>query len=146
MNGRPITELSSDPNDLTPLTPSHLLFHTAGEVLPPGTFHKDHNIARRKWRRVQYLADIFWGVLTVATRKAKVVTTKEKCICWGHFPSDGFLTKQHVGYGQSRRHFQITKTLFAVLKREPSRPNWFVSLISCAYSWKKTVNCRHGSL
>ncbi|XP_041372870.1 uncharacterized protein LOC121386137 [Gigantopelta aegis] len=60
INGRPITEGPNSPNDLDVLTPNHLLLLRAGEHIPPGLFHNSDNYAKRRWRQVQYLADIFW--------------------------------------------------------------------------------------
>ena len=60
LNCRPITEAPNSPNDLDVLTPNHLLFLRPGEQLPPGVFHNSDNYAKRRWRQVQYLADIFW--------------------------------------------------------------------------------------
>ncbi|XP_071794595.1 uncharacterized protein [Asterias amurensis] len=62
INGRPITSVSDDVNDMEPLTPSHLLLLRAGVVLPPGIFDKKNLYGRRRWRQVQYMymADVFW--------------------------------------------------------------------------------------
>nr|XP_055049230.1 uncharacterized protein LOC129434322 isoform X1 [Misgurnus anguillicaudatus] len=60
VNGRPITKLSDDPSDPLPLTPNHLLLLRSGSTLPPGAFVKQ-DLYRRRWRQVQYLADIFWS-------------------------------------------------------------------------------------
>ncbi len=60
INGRPITKASSDLNDLEALTPNHLLLLKVKPELPPGVFNKDDQYANRRWRQVQYLADIFW--------------------------------------------------------------------------------------
>ena len=60
INGRPITKLSDDPRDLSPLTPNHLLLLRSGPVVPPGSFVKNDTYGQRRWRQVQYLADIFW--------------------------------------------------------------------------------------
>ena len=60
MNDRPITTVSSDPNDLEPLTPNHLLHLKAKPIMPPGLFQKADLYSRRRWRQVQYLADLFW--------------------------------------------------------------------------------------
>ena len=60
VNGRPLTAVSDDPKDLEALTPSHLLLLRKGPVLPPGLFTKDEVYSRRRWRQVQYLANIFW--------------------------------------------------------------------------------------
>ena len=59
INNRPLTPASDDPNDLEPLTPNHLLIHRPASVLP-GLFNENDLYCRRKWRQVQYLADVFW--------------------------------------------------------------------------------------
>jgi hypothetical protein len=59
VNGRPITKLSDDPRDMEPLTPNHLLLLRAGPTLPPATLSRQDMYGRR-WRQVQYLADVFW--------------------------------------------------------------------------------------
>ena len=60
INSRPITVVSSDPNDLEPLTPNRLLLLKSKVSLPPGLFRKEDLLSRRRWKQVQYLADIFW--------------------------------------------------------------------------------------
>ena len=60
INGRPITKLSDDPSDPLPLTPNHLLLLRSGPVLPPGIF-VPKDLYKRRWRQVQYLADVFWS-------------------------------------------------------------------------------------
>ncbi|KAK3728196.1 hypothetical protein QZH41_004911 [Actinostola sp. cb2023] len=60
INSRPLTKLSDDPRDMEPLTPNHLLLLHTGPTTPPGTFSKHDNYTRRRWRQVQYLADVFW--------------------------------------------------------------------------------------
>ncbi|XP_030581071.1 uncharacterized protein LOC115777334 [Archocentrus centrarchus] len=59
VNGRPLTKLSEDPRDGQPLTPNDLLLLRPECSLPPGHFVKQ-DLYRRRWRQVQYLADIFW--------------------------------------------------------------------------------------
>ena len=61
MNSRPITEVSSDVNDVEALTPNHLLLLNAKSPLPPTTTSEADNYARRRWRQVQLLADTFWS-------------------------------------------------------------------------------------
>lgn len=60
INGRPITKASTDHNDLEALTPNHLLLLKTLPSLPPGEFQRDDVYARRRWRQVQYMADLFW--------------------------------------------------------------------------------------
>ncbi|XP_077974180.1 uncharacterized protein LOC120329794 [Styela clava] len=60
INGRPITTVSSDVNDLTPLSPNLLLLLKQEPVLPPGLFEQKDVYSRKRWKQVQYLADIFW--------------------------------------------------------------------------------------
>ncbi len=60
VNDRPITRVSSDPHDVEALTPNHLLLLKRQPVLPPGVFQKEDLYARKRWRQVQYLSDIFW--------------------------------------------------------------------------------------
>ena len=59
INGRPITKTSEDPADLSSLTPNHLLLMRSGSTLPLGAFDQN-DLYRRRWRQVQYLADVFW--------------------------------------------------------------------------------------
>ena len=63
VNGRPITKLSDDPKDETPLTPNHLLLLRSGSVLPLCVTTK-LDLYQRKWRQVQYLSDVFWSQWT----------------------------------------------------------------------------------
>ncbi|XP_059082141.1 uncharacterized protein LOC131879752 isoform X1 [Tigriopus californicus] len=60
LNSRPLTTLSDDPNDVTPLTPNHLLLQMIGPTQPPGIFPESDNYAKYRWRQVQHLADLFW--------------------------------------------------------------------------------------
>jgi len=60
INSRPLTTVSSDHRDLKPLTPNHLLLLQQDAILPPGEFVKQDTYSRRRWRQVQYLADLFW--------------------------------------------------------------------------------------
>ena len=55
MNERPITKVSDDPNDMSALTPNHLLFLREYQNVPPGIITKDDTY-RRKWKQIQYMA------------------------------------------------------------------------------------------
>ena len=61
VNSRPLTMVSTDPNDMNALTPSHLLTMKSNVILPPpGIFQRADVYMRKRWRRVQYLANLFW--------------------------------------------------------------------------------------
>ncbi|XP_049433246.1 uncharacterized protein LOC125889377 [Epinephelus fuscoguttatus] len=60
LNSRPLTKESTDLNDLEALTPNHLLLLKTKPCLPPGLFHKEDSYARRRWKQVQYISDLFW--------------------------------------------------------------------------------------
>jgi len=59
VNSRPITSVSDDPKDDGPLTPNHLLMMRPGLEEPPGRFVMQDQY-RKRWRQIQYLADLFW--------------------------------------------------------------------------------------
>lgn len=60
LNGRPITRISDQFGDLEALTPNHLLTLKRLPNLPPGIFEKSDNYSLRRWRQVQYMAELFW--------------------------------------------------------------------------------------
>jgi hypothetical protein len=60
INSRPLTYLE-DQDDPIPLSPSQLLTMKSKLILaPPGAFVQQDLYCRRRWRRIQYLADQFW--------------------------------------------------------------------------------------
>lgn len=61
INNRPLTPVSDDPNDCEALTPNHLLLLNSQVSFPPGLFCQSDLYCRRRWRQVQYLADVFWS-------------------------------------------------------------------------------------
>ncbi|XP_078495131.1 uncharacterized protein LOC144749905 [Ciona intestinalis] len=62
LNSRPLTtDNLSEPGAPEPLTSSHLLTMKIKPLLaPPGVFQREDLYVRRRWRRVQYLANEFW--------------------------------------------------------------------------------------
>ena len=58
-NNQPMTPASSDPSDLEPLTPNHLLTHRPAST-PPGLYSKSNSNMQKIWRQVLHLADAFW--------------------------------------------------------------------------------------
>ena len=63
VNSRPLTvNQLADPDSPAPLTPNHLLTMKSKVLLaPPGTFEPADIYARKRWRRVQHLANEFWS-------------------------------------------------------------------------------------
>ena len=62
INSRPLTTVPGEPNDLEPLSPNHILTTKSTVILPPpGKFQSCDVYMRRRWRRVQYLANLFWS-------------------------------------------------------------------------------------
>ena len=60
LNSRPLTHVSTDPNDLQALTPNHFLIGRASPNLPPGIFDDKDLSCRRRWRHAQRVVDHFW--------------------------------------------------------------------------------------
>ncbi|KAI7792540.1 hypothetical protein IRJ41_018921, partial [Triplophysa rosa] len=62
VNSRPLTtEHLNDPSGPEPLTPNHILTMKSTVILPPpGQFTREDLYLRKRWRRVQYLANEFW--------------------------------------------------------------------------------------
>lgn len=60
LNNRPIKSTLSDRFNLEPLTPNCILLLNSQPVLPPGEFSRADLYTRRRWKQVQYLADLFW--------------------------------------------------------------------------------------
>ncbi|XP_067672348.1 uncharacterized protein [Haliotis asinina] len=62
INSRPLTTVSDSPDDLNPLSPNHLLMMKSNVYIPPpGHFQRNDVYMRRRWRRIQYLANVFWS-------------------------------------------------------------------------------------
>ena len=74
LNQRPLTPITSDPDNLEALTPNHLLLFNANITFPPGLFNKDDFHTRRRYKKVQYLAQQFW----IQWRKQYLVLLNER--------------------------------------------------------------------
>ena len=63
LNSRPLTVGQlNDADFLDVLTPNHLLTMKSRVVVaPPGSFTDDDVYSLKRWRRVQYLSDVFWS-------------------------------------------------------------------------------------
>jgi hypothetical protein len=60
LNGRPLTFVSMNPEDLEPLTPNHLLLLRPQPALPPDVITPSDLNSRKRWRIAQAIADHFW--------------------------------------------------------------------------------------
>ena len=60
MNNRPLTAITADLNDLEALKPNHLIRLNAGENFSPCFFEENEFYLRKRWRKVQLIADAFW--------------------------------------------------------------------------------------
>lgn len=60
LNSRPISPLSSDPNDLSPLTPAHFLVGRSLTAPPEADFQEIHENRLSRYQRVQKLVQHFW--------------------------------------------------------------------------------------
>ncbi|KAL0832416.1 hypothetical protein ABMA28_000653 [Loxostege sticticalis] len=60
LNSRPLSPLSSDPNDLNPLTPGHFLIGRSFTTIPSHSYHQ-YNINRlTRYERIEALRQHFW--------------------------------------------------------------------------------------
>ncbi|XP_057694568.1 uncharacterized protein LOC130917316 isoform X2 [Corythoichthys intestinalis] len=62
VNSRPLTvECLNDPVGPEPLTPNHILTMKSTVITPPpGEFVKEDLYLQKRWKRLQYLANVFW--------------------------------------------------------------------------------------
>ena len=60
VNSRPLTYISSDVDDFTPLTPNHFVLGYPLRGLPPSTVTSSDAIGKRKWKYACSLADHLW--------------------------------------------------------------------------------------
>jgi hypothetical protein len=110
VNGRPITKVSDDPRDPLPLTPNHLLILRSGPTAPPGVFVQQ-DLYKKRWRQVQYMADLFWKRWLAEYLPA--LQERQKWLA----------PKPNLQVGD----------LVLVLHENTPRPQWPLGLIKCVY-------------
>ena len=87
LKSRPLTLNRDSPTDFEALTPNHLLLLRPNGSMPPGVFSKDDLYCKRRWRQIQYLADVFWKkmavkLFTCPSRTPKMDKTVTEFLCW----------------------------------------------------------------
>lgn len=106
INSRPLTVISCDKNDISPLTPNHLL-HLRNETLYMGEFDKNDCYSIRRWKQVQYLANLFWN-----RWRKEYLSTLQKRLKWVY----------------KERNVQIGDIVLIIDENQP-RCNWLMGKI-----------------
>ena len=103
LNARPLTTIFNDPRDLDVITPNHLLLLKNTNFLPPELFNPKDICSLRRWKQVNYLANVFWsrcrsGYLIMLQRCQKWRTENR------NFAIRGGFTRPITGYGVNPRN------------------------------------------
>ena len=61
VNSRPLTEVSSDADDLEVLTPNHFIIGRASPNIPPGIFADKKISSHKRWRQAQVITTHIWN-------------------------------------------------------------------------------------
>ena len=116
LNSRPITYVSSDPNDLTPLTPNHFLVRQLGGRFAPEALPEEVYRSTKRWHRLQQLLKLFWQRWQKEFLPSLNIRSK-----WFH-PKHNFETRRSGVHrrakGQPRRVAAWSNS------RGPSRQRW----------------------
>ena len=76
LNNRPLSATSADPHDMLPLTPNMSINPSGNPLETSGQLDKSETCAKRRWRRAQYLVQVFWtqwkrGCLVTLQQRSK---------------------------------------------------------------------------
>ncbi|KAG1681439.1 hypothetical protein GQR58_011831 [Nymphon striatum] len=82
INSRPLTVSSDDITDLNPITPAQITLKSSNNCHKPNVAFDNDMYSRRRWKRVQYLADVFWSrwkrEYVVSTGETNMASSKKK--------------------------------------------------------------------
>ena len=132
VNSRPLTEVSSDVDDLEALTPNHFIIGRGTLNFSPGVFVDKEMSSRKRWRQAQLFATHIWnrwlreylpGLITrkkwlQSTANVKIgnfVLVSEHAVPRGFWPL-GRIVKVFPGHDNVGRSAEV-KTKFGVMKR-----------------------------
>ncbi|XP_068738732.1 uncharacterized protein [Montipora capricornis] len=132
VNSRPVTEVSSDVDDLEALTPNHFIIGRGTLNLPPGVFIDKDMSSHKRWRQAQLVATHIWkrwlrkylpGLITrkkwlQPTTNVKIgdlVLVSDYAVPRGNWPL-GRIVKVFPGHDNVVRSAEV-KTKFGVKKR-----------------------------
>ena len=108
MNSRPLTvDTISDVNSPAPLAPANILTMKSKVILPPpGVFERPDIFSKRRWRRVQHIANEFWA------------RWKKEFLCQLQFRQK---------WNDKQRNFEVGYVI--LLKRGSERNKWPMAII-----------------
>ncbi|KAL9977438.1 hypothetical protein ACROYT_G014841 [Oculina patagonica] len=132
VNSRPLTEVSSDVDDLEALTPNHFLIGRGSLNLPPGIVDDKELSSRKRWRQAQVVANHVWsrwlreylpGLITrkkwtqptVNVKVGDLVLVVDRAVSRGSWPL-GRIVKVFPGLDSIVRSADV-KTKFGVMRR-----------------------------
>ena len=132
VNSRPLTEVSSDVDDLEALTPNHFIIGRGTLNLPPGVFIDKEMSSHKRWRQAQVVATHIWNrwlreyLPRLITRKkwlqptanvkiGDLVLVSDYAVPRGYWPL-GKIVKVFPGHDNVVRSAEV-KTKFGVMKR-----------------------------
>ena len=132
VNSRPLTEVSSDVDDLEALTPNHFIIGRGTVNLPPGVFVDREISSHKRWRQAQVVATHIWNrwlreyLPCLITRKkwlqptanvkiGDLVLVVDYAVPRGCWPL-GRIVKVFPGHDNIVRSAEV-KTKFGVMKR-----------------------------
>ena len=132
VNSRPLTEVSSDLEDLEALTPNHFIMGRGTHNLPPGVFVDREISSHKRWRQAQVVATHIWNrwlreyLPSLITRKkwlqptanvkiGDLVLVVDYAVPRGYWPL-GRIVKVFPGHDNIVRSAEV-KTKFGVMKR-----------------------------
>lgn len=132
VNSRPLTHISTSPDDEETITPNSFLLGTPSVCQLPGKFNRIEMCSRKQWRIAQALTDSFWKIwvksyiptlikrqkwldVVKSIKVGDVVVLVDEQIDRGHYPM-GIVVATYPGNDQQIRAVDV-KTSRVIFKR-----------------------------